>query len=270
METTARGVIFRRALRDARVGIAGWGLMLGFFGFLVIAMFPQIEGLLEAFGPLLDSPVIKPLVGDVEQFATLEAFLGLKLFSMLPLMIGVYVVLFALGIVAGEEERGTLDILLSTPASRWQIVAEKFGAMIVAVTGMLVLMLLGMLLGAATLPDFPLTFGQLVESLVNVLPITIFIGAFTLLLSTILRSRNTAGAIAAGVVFGSYFVTTLAEMAGGVIEQIKYLSFYQYYNGGTIFLDGIHWPSFGVMLLLGAVCFAGSLFFFQRRDLLGG
>lgn len=270
MQAISRGIIFRRTLRDARKGVLGWGLLLGYFGFMVIALFPQIEGLLEAFGPLMDSPIIKPLVGDVEQFATLEAFLGLKLFTMLPLMIGVYVVLFALGIVAGEEERGTLDILLSTPASRWQIVTEKFGAMIVAVVGILVLMLLGMVIGAATLPDFPLTFGRLVEALVNVLPITLFIGAFTLLLSTILRSRNTAGAIAAGVIFGSYFVTTLAEMAGGAIEQIKYLSFYQYYNGATIFLDGIHWPSFLTLLLLGVVFYGAALFFFQRRDLLGG
>ncbi|MBN2471768.1 MAG: ABC transporter permease subunit [Anaerolineae bacterium] len=266
----SRGVIFQRALRDARAGILGWGLMLGFFGFLVISLFPQIEGLLEAFGPLLDSPVIKPLVGNIEEFASLEGFLGVKLFSMLPLILAVYVVLFALGIVAGEEERGTLDILLSTPASRPQVVLEKYAAMIVALVGMLALMLVGMMLGAATLPDFPLTAGQLLAALVNLLPITFLMASFTLLLSTVLRSRNTAGAIASGVIFGSYFLTTLAEMAGDAVEQIKYLSFYQYYNGGTIFIEGIHWPSF-LGLLLGAVVFlAAGVFFFQRRDLRGG
>ena len=267
---TSNWIIFRRQLRDARVGILGWGLMLGFFGFMVIALFPQIEGLLEAFGPLLDSPVIKPLVGDVTEFATLQGFLGLKLFSMLPLIIGVYVVLFALGIVAGEEERGTLDILLSTPASRIQIVLEKYGAMVVALVAMLALMLVGMLIGAATLPDFPLTLRQLLAALLNVLPITLLMASFTLLLSTVLRSRNTAGAIAAGVIFGSYFVTTLAEMAGDAVEKVKYLSFYQYYNGGTVFIEGIHWPSFLALLVGAVLLLAGSLFFFQRRDLLGG
>jgi ABC-2 type transport system permease protein len=270
MQASARGVIFRRALHDARVGIAGWGLMLGFFGFLVIALFPQIEGLLEAFGTLLDNPIIKPLIGDVEQFASLEAFLGLKLFTMLPLMIGVYAVLFALGIVAGEEERGTLDILLSTPTTRTQLIVEKFAALVVAIMAMLALMLTGMLIGAATMADFPLTLAQLVGALVNVLPITLLMGALTLLLSTVLRSRNTAGAIAAGIIFGSYFVTTLAEMAGGTLEKVKYLSFYQYYNGGTIFLDGINWSSFVGLLLVGVALFVASLFFFQRRDLLGG
>ncbi len=270
MPTGAKGVIFRRALHDARIGIAGWGLLLGFMGFMVIALFPQIEGLLESFGAILDNPVIKPLIGDVEQFASLEAFLGLKLFSMLPLIIGVYVVLFALGIVAGEEERGTLDLLLSTPTTRAQVIVEKSAALLVAVLAILALMLVGMLIGAATLADFPLTLGQLVGALLNVLPITILMGGLTLLLSTVLRSRNTAGAIAAGIIFGSYFVTTLAEMAGGALEKVKYLSFYQYYNGGTIFLDGIHWPSFLGLLVVGVALFAASIVFFQRRDLLGG
>ncbi len=263
------GIIFRRALHDARMGILGWGLMFAFLGFVVISMFPQIEGMLEAFGPLLDNPVIKPLVGNIEEFTTLEGFLGVKLFSMLPLFLAVYVVMFALGIVAGEEERGTLDILLSTPASRPQVVLEKYAAMIVALVGMLALMLVGMMLGAATLPDFPLTPAQLVTALVNTLPVTLFMASLTLLLSTVLRSRNTAGAIAAGVIFGSYFMTTLAEMAGDAVEQVKYLSFYQYYNGGTIFIHGITWPGFMGLLLGAAALLAAAVFFFQRRDLLG-
>ncbi|GAB4575531.1 MAG: hypothetical protein Kow0077_27440 [Anaerolineae bacterium] len=268
MATMGNGIIFRRALRDSRTGILGWGLMLGFFGFLVIALFPSLEGILEQFGPLLENPVIKPLVGDVEQFATLEGFLGLKLFSMLPLFLAVYAVMFALGIVAGEEERGTLDILLSTPATRWQLVLEKYAALVVALVAILGLMLVGMLIGSTFTPDFPLTLGQMVAAQVNVLPITLLMASLTLLLSTVLRSRNTAGAIAAAIIFSSYFVVTLAEMAGGAIEKIKYLSFYQYYNGATVFIEGIYWPGFVGLLAGAVVLLVAAMIFFQRRDLL--
>jgi ABC-2 type transport system permease protein len=269
MQVTASGVIFWRTLRDSWKGVLGWGLMLASLGALVVAMFPSIEDVLGMFGSMLENPVLKTLVGDIDTFGTLEGFLGIKFFSMMPLILAVYVVLFALGIVAGEEERGTLDILLSTPAPRWQIIVEKFGAMIVAVFLILLMGFIGLFLGELTLRESTLNTGQVAAAVLNIVPITLFMGALTLLLSTVLRSRSTAGAISAGLIFVSYFMTTLGDMIDNAVSNIKYLSFYQYYDGANVLTTGVPWAGF-VGLLVGAVILFGlSLYAFQRRDLLG-
>jgi ABC-2 type transport system permease protein len=263
------GVIFRRTLRDSWKGILGWGILLGYMGGLVVGLFPYIEDILAQFGPIMESPFIKSMVGDVEQFATLEAFLGVKLFSMLPLFLGVYVVLYALGMVAGEEERGTLDVLLSTPASRGQMIVEKLGSLGVSLAAILSMMFAGILLGAATLESFPVDMGLLLQSVLNILPVTLFMAGFTLLLTTLIRPGSTAGGIAAAIIFVSYFMTTLTTMVGGALEKVKYFSFYYYYNGDRVITDGIHWPSFFMLLVLAFVLFGASIYFFQRRDLYG-
>jgi len=264
------GIIFRRTLRDSRLGALGWGLMLASVGFMVIALFPSIDGMLSQFGELLETPIVKALVGDMDQFATMEGFLGVKLFSMLPLILAVYAVLFALGMVAGEEARGTLDILLSTPAPRWQILVEKAAALVVALLIIGAMMLLGMLAGSLTIPDFPLMAGRLAAGVLNALPPTLLMAALALLLSTVLRSRGTAGGVTTAIAVGAYFLTTLTDMTSGVLNALKYLSFYQYYNGAEVLIEGIYWPGFIGLLAAAGVLFALAVVFFQRRDLLGG
>ena len=68
-----------------------------FMGTMMIGIFPSIEGILEAFGPMLENPFMQSLVGDVEQFNSLEGFLSVKVFAMMPVILAVYVVLAALG-----------------------------------------------------------------------------------------------------------------------------------------------------------------------------
>ncbi len=267
MLNEATGIIFRRTLRDARKGIIGWGLLLAGLGFMVVSVFPSIEGMLEAFGPLLENPLIKALVGNIEDFTTLEGFLGVKLLALMPLVLGVYAVLFALGIVGTEEEQGTLDILLSTPAPRWRILVEKFAALVLAVLLILVIFLAGLLAGGLTLPDFPLSFWKLAGAVFNVLPSTLLMAALTLLLTTVLRGRNQAGAVAAGFIAASYFGLTLADMAGERFAAFKTLSFFNYYKGEGVLIHGIIWGDFVLLLAGAAVLFGLSLALFQRRDL---
>ncbi len=261
------GIIFWRALRDSRRGIIGWGALLGGTALLYISIFPQIEGLLETLGPFLENPLIRSLIGDVGQYTTLGGYMGMKFLTVAPVMLFVYAVVVALGIVAGEEERGTLDVLLSTPAPRWQIIVEKFAALTVALLLILALLLAGMVLGALLLPPGLVTFEALLEAALNILPVTLFVAALALLLSTVLRSRNTAGAVTGAIVAAAYFMTTLGDMAGGVVGDIKYLSFYQYYGGTSVMTSGIQWGGFFGLLAGAAILLGLSIYAFQRRDL---
>ena len=55
-------------------------------------------------------------------------------FLMLPIVLCIFAISIGSDALAGEEGRGTLDLLLSTPLSRRRAVLEKFATMVLAVT----------------------------------------------------------------------------------------------------------------------------------------
>ena len=56
---------------------------------------------------------------------------------------------FGGGTIAKEEERGTLDLLLSTPLPRWLVVTHKFAAMTVIIVVAALALWVGLAVGAA-------------------------------------------------------------------------------------------------------------------------
>ena len=265
------GVIFKRTIRDSRGGILGWGIGLGLLAFFEVMLFPSISEAFSGLSELLESPFYQAFLGegaDAAAFASPPGYLAIYMLAFVPLYIAFYVVLLGLNMTAGEEEHGTIDLLLGTPTPRWQVIVEKFLAAIVIIT--LILLLNGVFaaLGVLITPEMQeLSLLRLFEGTLSMLPITLLMTTIALLLSTVLSSRGRAGAITGAIIVVSYFVTNLAEIAGEALQTIKPFSFFTYYPTVTTMQDGIVWGDVLVLAVLIIVLVGLSLFFFQRRDL---
>ena len=51
-------------------------------------------------------------------FVTPSGYLTFSLFSYLPVVLGIYTILAGSGLIAADEEKGTLDLTLAYPISR--------------------------------------------------------------------------------------------------------------------------------------------------------
>lgn len=263
------GVIFRRTLYDNRRSILWWSIGMGLMAFYVTVIYPLI-GEFEQINELLENPVFGALLGDVAEldYTSPEGFLGIEFFTFAPLILAVYAVIFGAGIVGGEEEHGTLDILLSTPIPRWQVIVEKFATFIVAISIISVASLVGIMLAVWITADLAIPLVKVAWAILNMLPTLLLMTALALFLSTVLRSRGQAGGIAAGIIVASYFINSFAEMAdSGILQSIQRISFYNYYNPMSALTQGIHWGNFLLLAGTAAVLFGLSLYFFERRDL---
>lgn len=260
------GAIFRKTLYDARKSTLGWGLVLALLGMLVVLMYPTVQQM-EDLSKLIDSlpPALKAFTGDVEDFSSLEGLLATKFFSMGPLILAVYAVQFGAVGMAGEEQRGTMDLLMSAPVPRWQVIVEKFAAFAVSLLGVLLITFLGIIAGVLLTPNIEVSWVHVFEATLNLAPIALTFGALTFLFSTTLPYRIPSGVLAVGLAVAFYMLHLMGEMSS-VLEPVQVVNPFYYHGRRTLF-DGLNWGNVIVLLVASAVLLTGSVFGFERRDL---
>ena len=120
--------IWSKSLRDYRVAILGWGIGLAL---LMIAGFATATpAVLAAFASL--APLFR-FLGDPYAMQTPEGYITFRyLEAVLPLLLSFWPILAGARMVRGEEERGTLDVLLATPQPRARLLLEKVAALLIA------------------------------------------------------------------------------------------------------------------------------------------
>src|SRR5512146_735571 len=129
---------FVKTLRDARRAIGWWSLGLIAMAALMIAVYPTVRDNPDLNRMVEDYPdALKAFIafgGDLD-YVSGAGYLGSELFSfMVPLLLLVAAIGAGARALAGEEERGTLDLLLANPLSRRRLVLDKLAALTVELT----------------------------------------------------------------------------------------------------------------------------------------
>ena len=178
----------------------------------------------------------------------------------------IWPLLAASRMLRGEEDRGSMDILLSAPRSRVSVALQKVGAMWTAllVIGLIsgVLAYLG---GVAFKADFTLVDGLLWG--LDLSLICMVIGGFALLISQFTHERGSASG-ATGALLLVFIVVDMVHRVIPGTDWLSRLSPMYYYNLSKPLI-----PSFGtnvggmvVLLGLAVVLTGGAIWLFARRD----
>lgn len=265
------GSIFSETLRRNWRQILWWGLGIGFLG-LAIALIVPSSDMLKDFARALQTmpPSMLAMFGgeDAVSAATPEGFLNLIFFSYALLILAGYAVMAGLNVTANEEDGKIMDVLLSLPVPRWRLVLEKLLAYAVIVVGIVLLTFAGLWLGLQMTPTLAIDQGRLLETTMNLLPSTLLMLALTVLLTSLMRSKNAAAAIATIVIVGSYFVDSIGRQASASFANgLRLLSFYSYYDSTTVIRHGLNWSNVLVLAAVTAVLAAGGMWLFQRRNI---
>jgi len=265
------GVVFRETLRRSWRNALWWGLALALLAVVQVAVIGDVDAL-QQFADLMQTmpPFIMNMLGgaDAAFMATPEGYLAARFFSFMVVLYAVYGVLVGLSVTAADEDRGIIDIHLSTPLPRWRLIVEKVGAHSLLLLLIVLLTLAGVLAGVASTPAAAtVNIGRITEVTLAAFPVGLVALGITVLLTGVIRNRGTATGIAFGVVIGSYFVNFVglnAEPSG--VGALTYLSFFRYYNGPDLMQNGIVWGNMILLVVATLVLVALGVFAFQRRD----
>jgi ABC-2 type transport system permease protein len=259
--------LFCKTLRDQRWSLLGWSIGLVALSFYLLYVYPFMNRAGELL-KVLDNlpPVIKNLIGKNNFMASPEGFLNLQPFSMLgPLLFIIFAIAKGIDATAGEEERGTLDLLLANPLQRWQVIAEKFLAQALA------LFILGFVfwagLAAGTrLFSIAVNWLRLAEVIFSCFLLGLIFLTLSLALGCLSGKRKLSLGISSGFAFITYLINAYAPMVE-VLRPYRRFSPFYYYNGNTVLINGFDFSHVLVMAGLVVIFLAAALFFFSRRNL---
>jgi ABC-2 type transport system permease protein len=258
--------VFTKTIRDLRwptfwVAL-GMGAMTGYFAVL----FPTYSRIVDLNSILKNMGPAAKLMGDTTDVSSLVGFLHLELFSMiLPALIVTFAAGMASGFTAGEESRGTIDVLLSYPVSRRRLVLEKSLAVALgSVVAAVVVWILG--IGGAAASASVLPPDRLAEALFMLVLLGLAFGAVALAISAATGNRAAAIGAAVGLMVVMYLVDALASIVDG-LGAVRPLSLFHYYMGNDPLRNGISLTDAGVLAAVAVVFLILSVVIFERRDL---
>ena len=249
------------------VAIIGWGIGLFLFGTTYLCIFPEIE---EQVTALADWSIYRTMGFDMGSF---EGFIASMVVLSLPLFLGIYVIIASTHTLAGEEDQGTLEMLLAMPLHRWQIVSAK--AIAISLTTFLILAIAGLgtgfvLNGIKAHVEVDVTFRQLFAAVTSGWPLTLVFIMMGLFLGALLPNRRTAAITLTVIFLASYFSENLASHVES-LSPIKPYSIFSYFDSSaSVFQDGVQVKDVLTLLGIAAVFFVLALVSFQRRNVTVG
>lgn len=260
------GSTFRKTLFDHRRSISWWALAVVGVVVLYSGFWPTVRDNSHQFSTYLESlpEAIRNLIGS--DYATPAGYLRSELFSVLgPVLLLVFAIGLGSRSIAGEEEAGTLDLLLSTPVARRRVYLDTFRAMVGLVAVLAALIWLAVeVLGRPF--DLTVPMVNLTASVVNLFLLAVSFGALAQAVGAGTGSKGMAIGVAGGAAFVSFLVNTLA-VSVDALDPIDLLSPFRYYSGHQPIQTGFHLLDVIVLAGIAMLWVVLGLAAFERRDL---
>jgi ABC-2 type transport system permease protein len=263
--------LLRHELGIRRGAVIGWSIGITLLVVYVIALFPELSPM---FGDMNFGEIeIYQMFGDFSDMASFPSFMSIYLFTYLPTILAIYALTNGTNTLAGEEDSGTLEIIMSLPLPRWKLLMSKMIALAVALL-LILLIVAAAALGTVMVMDDKLdtqgvTNTNIVVSILSTWPLVLLFASISLFLGTVMPNRRLAAWTATVFLIISFVGNNLAAVSEP-LEKIQFLFPFHYFDGKAILVDGA--VSSDIFILLGAAAvFLGlALLAFEQRNVMVG
>jgi beta-exotoxin I transport system permease protein len=258
--------ILRHSLARLSNQILWWGSSLALLAVISIPFYSSIAQQQSQVVQLMQSfpKEIMAFFGNMNDIATPVGYLTIEFFSYMPLVLGIFAVLVGSGLLASDEENGTLDLVMAYPVSRTAVFLGRLLGFIGAAAAILAITWLGMCITMIWAP-LEIGWGAMALPFISLLGVVLLFGALSLLFSMLVPSRSMAASLSGLLLVASYFITSLAGINPN-LESLNHFSPLRYYQSGA----AIHGLNLGWLAgLIGASILFSALAWwsFERRDI---
>jgi ABC-2 type transport system permease protein len=263
-----------KSLRDSLTLLVALTVAILILELAVVRMLVESSKNLEQLRTWLELPLIRSLlriilgadiVGDLTP--TTMATFGLA-HPLLWAFSWTLLLAIGSGVLAGEIDRGTADLLLTLPLSRTAVYVSTSAVCGLAAVLASAAPLAGLALAQRAWPlKQPLDFARLYPVAVNFLALNLAVGGVTLMVSSWVSRRGRAvGLVLAGLLV-SDLINLLAEF-WEIVRPVRFLGFLYFYRPLPVVRSGeLPWRDISILLAVGAVTWLAGWWRFSHRDI---
>jgi len=264
------GSVFGKTIWEHRATIWWWLLALGGLAALTAAFWPTVQSdgdSIQNFIEVIPRELLAMFgITDPSALTTPEGFLSARLYSSIgTLVMLVFAIGMGAGTLAGEEQDGTMDLLLGTPTRRTRVARDKLSAMLALVvflsTGLWIVVL-----ASSAAFGMALNVGFAATANVGLALLTLFFGTIAFAVGAGTGRAGTAVGVAAGLAVASFILNGFGA-AIDWLEPFRWLSpFFWYLQDSPPLARGFsasYWLLVAGIIVLAAL----SIPAFRRRDI---
>lgn len=267
--------LFRLALRSHRTGLLATGIVVAAGGFINAVGFAQIAGdtptarVVFAQQMELLARQLTYLLPAPAQLDTMAGYLTWRWFGSAVLIYAFWALLAGTGAGRGDEERGFVELWLSTGVSRLRLIAVRVVGF-ATTAAVSVAVMLGVTDIGAAIGNEPLALGPLALVGFAMWTLTLFVFAFAVVVAQLVTTRRGATGIS-GIVVLALFMLNAAARSGVDVGAIRWLSpFYLYERSNPVLRGGaLDVPATAALAVGSLVLVAIAVVAFVRRDIGG-
>lgn len=254
-------------LRDRGRGLVGWVAGIGTLTAFVLVVYETlwqsdaVQNLIRRFPP----PMQAMLGINPELLLSGAGYIQTQLYMFVaPVVVLIYAIGFGATATTREEDRRTVDLLLSLPLRRERVIAEKFLALTLLLSAIVTTVALTLAVGNVV-TGAALPLHGIVAANSGLLLIGLLHGTLAMAVGAGTGSRAAAAATAGTLAVGSFVLQGLLQQGMTLRPLVAYLPFDWYLREMPV-LEGFNigqlWLALATLAFLAAAMLA-----FRRRDL---
>jgi ABC-2 type transport system permease protein len=251
-------------LRLRRRSLYGYALGLGAYVLVIVALYPSFKNDTSLDQLTANGSAVAALFGATGPLTTPTGWLGANVYANFgPLIVLVLGIGYGAGCLAGQDEDGTLGLVVTLPLSRARIVLQKVAALILLALTAGLATLLAALVGRAF--DLDVAPSGLIGVTVGMVLLGVDFGLVAMVIGAVTGSRGTALGTTSALAAASYLVASLAPVVHW-LHPARYASLFFYAVSDQQLQHGLR-PGWAAVLLAVAVLLVGGcVAAFDRLD----
>lgn len=259
--------LLRQSFAERRVSLLIYAIGVATYSVMILAIWPSMQntGISELWERYPES--IKKAFGASINFATFDGFMTLEYFAqMWVIVMAAYAISVATGSLAGEIEKGTMELLLGQPISRRAIVITRHMHLSLGLIVLIAATLVPIIVGAPVV-DGEISYKGLAFLSLQAFLFYAAIGSIAFFFSASFSSRGRALFASLGILIASYALDLLSKFSN-FVDHFHRLSLFNYYDPYRYLHDlSFAWGDLAVLTAIVVFFTAAAIVWFERRDI---
>ena len=261
-------LVAERGLHDRRRGLVGWALGIAGYVVLQTSFYPSVQNSQFQRAIARYPKELKAFFGGAQSFdfSTGRGYLDVELFSLVvPALVVIAAIAYGVTTIAGEQERGTLELLLANPLTRTTD-RPREGDRLGVTVALLTLVVFGVLVVMNPIVDLQLRLADLGAACLGAALVGFGFGALAMVIGAGSGSCAVAIGVPAAVFVASYLLVGLAGLVTW-LEPFRIVSPLHHATGTHPLANGLPVTNFAVLAAWCVATVLATVAVFERRDL---